>query len=487
MMQAILKQGRWPRDWKVLGLQPTPELLAVSVAYLVQGLKSQLASLAEQYYLKDLLLFSPAKAETWKVIAGLPWVVKPLYGFISDTIPILGMRRRPYLVACGLAGALSFALLGALPPTAGAALALMALGELAIAFSDVVIDGVVVERSRNESQATAGSLQSICWGSQAVGRLSSAYTSGWLIDKAGPRMALALMAIFPLAICLTAGLIREAPRITRPATPDEPAEAEAGTTRHGNEEGEGDALLAGASAGLRAAHGERERGGKGLVVHLVAQLRALGAALATPGIYLPALFLFAWTASPSAGGTMFYFYTNALKFSAEFIGRIALLDGFAQLIGVILYNKFLRKIQLRTLFFWLTLVGVAAGFTQLVLVTGLNRTLGLSDKLFVLVDSVLLTGLGRIMMMPSLVLAARICPEGVEATLYSALMSIANAAAGVGDLLGAGLTWALGITATRFDALPALVAICAVGGLLPLPLLRFVPHMSASQPAEIQL
>lgn len=43
--------------------------------------------------------------------------------------------------------------------------------------------------------------------------------------------------------------------------------------------------------------------------------------------------------------------------------------------------------------------------------TGLNRTLGLSDKLFVLVDSVLLTGLGRIMMMPSLVLAARVCPE----------------------------------------------------------------------------
>lgn len=41
------------------------------------------------------------------------------------------------------------------------------LGELAIAFSDVVIDGVVVERSRVESQAAAGSLQSICWGSQA--------------------------------------------------------------------------------------------------------------------------------------------------------------------------------------------------------------------------------------------------------------------------------------------------------------------------------
>lgn len=77
--------------------------------------------------------------------------------------------------------------------------------------------------------------------------------------------------------------------------------------------------------------------------------------------------------------------------------------------------------------------------------------------------------------------------QGVEATLYSALMSISNAAGGVGDLLGAGLTWALGITATQFDGLPALVAICALGGLLPLPLLRFVPHISAGQPAEIQL
>ena len=42
----------------------------------------------------------------------------------------------------------------------------MTSAELAIAFSDVVIDGVVVERSRGEALATAGALQSVCWGSQ---------------------------------------------------------------------------------------------------------------------------------------------------------------------------------------------------------------------------------------------------------------------------------------------------------------------------------
>ena len=42
---------------------------------------------------------------------------------------------------------------------------------------------------------------------------------------------------------------------------------------------------------------------------------------------------------------------------------------------------------------------------------GLNRRLGLDDKLFVLVDSVLVEALVRIAMMPVLLLAARICPE----------------------------------------------------------------------------
>lgn len=130
---------------------------------------------------------------------------------------------------------------------------------------------------------------------QAVGRLSSAYTSGWLIDTAGPRVALAIMAVFPLAICLTAGLIREAPRVARPATPDAPDEAQAGAPARADAEAEDAALLESGATGARSAQGAGERGGKRLAPHLLAQLRSLGTALATPGIYLPALFLFAWT------------------------------------------------------------------------------------------------------------------------------------------------------------------------------------------------
>ena len=59
-------------------------------------------------------------------------------------------------------------MLGLLPPRPLPALLCMALGELAIAFSDVVIDGVVVQLSRGEDQAASGALQSLCWGSQVT-------------------------------------------------------------------------------------------------------------------------------------------------------------------------------------------------------------------------------------------------------------------------------------------------------------------------------
>lgn len=37
-------------------------------------------------------------------LSSIPWMVKPLYGFISDSVPLFGYRRRSYLVLCGLMG-----------------------------------------------------------------------------------------------------------------------------------------------------------------------------------------------------------------------------------------------------------------------------------------------------------------------------------------------------------------------------------------------
>jgi hypothetical protein len=112
---------------------------------------------------------------------------------------------------------------------------------------------------------------------------------------------------------------------------------------------------------------------------------------------------------------------------------------------------------------------------QVMLVLGVNRQLGISDEWFCLSDEILLTVLGRLAFMPVLVLAARICPEGVEATLFATLMSVCNGGAVTGSFVGSVLTKVLGVNSQSFDQLPLLVSICAMGTLLPLPLLNLVP------------
>uniref|UniRef100_A0A061SCU3 Folate-biopterin transporter chloroplastic-like n=2 Tax=Tetraselmis sp. GSL018 TaxID=582737 RepID=A0A061SCU3_9CHLO len=127
------------------------------------------------------------------------------------------------------------------------------------------------------------------------------------------------------------------------------------------------------------------------------------------------------------------------------------------------------------MFLWATVLSATFGLTDLILVTGLNRELGLDDHLFVLGDSLLLTVLGQVSFMPVLVLATRICPEGVEATLYAALMSVLNAGSLSGQAFGAGLTKALGITSDDFSNLAPLIVVCCASSLLPLPFLRLLP------------
>lgn len=78
--------------------------------------------------------------------------------------------------------------------------------------------------------------------------------------------------------------------------------------------------------------------------------------------------------------------------------------------------------------------------------------------------------------MPVLVLAARLCPEDMEATLFATLMSVCNGGSVLGGLIGAGLTEVFGITKDRFDNLAVLIFLCNISSLLPLPLLGLLPQ-----------
>ncbi|MEL6938174.1 MAG: folate/biopterin family MFS transporter, partial [Cyanobacteria bacterium J06598_1] len=140
-----------------------------------------------------------------------------------------------------------------------------------------------------------------------------------------------------------------------------------------------------------------------------------------------------------------------------------------------------KEVSFRKIFAWSTVISAVLGMTTLILVTHLNRTLGIDDQWFSLGDSLVLTVAGQIAFMPVLVLSARLCPPGVEATLFALLMSVVNLSGLLSHELGALLTHQLGVTETDFSNLWRLVLITNLTTLLPLPLLGLLPAASATQ------
>jgi len=422
---------------KVLfGQKPSAELIAILLVYFVQGVLG-LARLAVSFFLKDELGLSPAEVSALLGIVALPWMIKPLFGFISDGLPIFGYRRRPYLVLAGVLGALSWVMLATIVHSPWAATLTIALGSLSIAVSDVIVDSLVVERARSESVSGAGSLQALCWGASAVGGLVTAYLSGWLLTKFDTRTVFEITAFFPLIMSAVAWLIAESP-VT-------------------------------------------EKSDWSIVRTQMGQLKQ---AITQKAIWMPTAFLFLWQATPTAESAFFYFSTNELGFEPEFLGRVRLVTSVAALVGIWIYQRFLKTVPFRVICGWSIVLSSALGMTMLLLVTHANRAIGIDDRWFSLGDSLVLTVMGQIAFMPVLVLAARLCPPGVEATLFALLMSVVNLAGLVSYESGAVLTHLLGVNETNFDKLWLLVLITNLSTLLPLIFLGWLPGASEALPEQ---
>ncbi len=415
----------------LFGQKLSLELSAILLVYFVQGILG-LARLAVSFFLKDDLGLTPAEVAALTGIATAPWTIKPLFGFISDGFPIWGYRRRPYLVLSGVLGACAWLAMATVVNTAWSAIAAITLSSVAVAVSDVIVDSLVVERARQESQGDAGTLQSLAWGTSALGGIITAYLGGLLLEYVGTRFVFGITATFPLIVSLVAWWIAEDP-VT-----------EASTWQ----------VISG-------------------------QIKQLKGAVTQRAIWMPALFIFLWQATPTADSAFFFFTTNDLGFQPEFLGRVRLVTSIAALLGIWVFQRFLKAVPFRVIFAWTTILATVFGFTTLLLVTHANRAIGIDDQWFSLGDSLILTVMGEIAFMPVLVLSARICPPGVEATLFALLMSVLNFAGLLSNELGAILTHWLGVTETNFERLWLLVTLTNLSTLLPLPLLFLLPQTSS--------
>jgi MFS-type transporter involved in bile tolerance (Atg22 family) len=134
--------------------------------YFVQGIVEPTDGLLSQPT-KSLLRqweHSAASAAWFAAILSLPWTIKPLYGLLTDFVPLGGSRRRNYLLlstVVAFVGMTTIYFLPLQPSLAAPLVVLLLVPAIAIAFSDVVVDALMVEVG--QPRGLTGQLQSIQW------------------------------------------------------------------------------------------------------------------------------------------------------------------------------------------------------------------------------------------------------------------------------------------------------------------------------------
>ena len=406
--------------------------ILIPFVYFIAG-ASMLAGIASTFYYKEDLGLTIVQVQFLASMSIIPWSIKPIYGLVSDRAPVFGFRRKPYLFLAGILGSVGYLSLATWVQDFRGALISVLIYAIGFALADVIVDGIVAERSR--SQKEAGKLQSICRASLLGGGLIVAYISGVLVEVIGARNVFLVTAILPLFTSVFAIIITE-------------------------------------------------EKAKKISFSAMETLKKVFGAL-NKEIVLAALFLFVWRATPSSGGALNYYVIDEFGFTPEFFGRLVVISRVMGIVGVLVFRKWLLSIPMRKLLTGIILASVILSLPSIGLVYGWYEYLGMSPQLFAIADELISAPLTEIGFLPLMVLVARICPKGIEATMFALLASIMNVGLAVSDMGGAWLVSIFDVhqatetLAANYTQIDKVLWIAILSSLLPLPLIRFVPDVRA--------
>lgn len=180
-----------------------------ALVYFNQGIGA-LTSQPLFFYLKENLGLAPPTVMYLSSVTTIPWMIKPLYGWISDTFPLFGYRRRSYLILGSMLGtgtALLIGLPAVLPLTV--LVILLVVDSLGGAMKDVAVDGIMVEEGQRHE--ITGKIQSIQWGSLTFATVITGAAGGWIAEHFDYRLSFLLVALVPAAVAGLALFYQEEP------------------------------------------------------------------------------------------------------------------------------------------------------------------------------------------------------------------------------------------------------------------------------------
>lgn len=189
-------------------------VLLFASLYFVQGMNETATGLVHQpiYSLLKQWNTNPGQLTTLVALLGWPWCCKPLFGLLSDFMPLAGYRRKSYLLATAFFTALCFCGLYALMPLpAGSRMFLMLalmVPTFAVTFADVVLDALIIETG--QPRGITARLQSVRWGASYAATILTGQVGGKLCQHHHEDWAFLICGVLAIAaLLLTVVCVRE--------------------------------------------------------------------------------------------------------------------------------------------------------------------------------------------------------------------------------------------------------------------------------------
>ena len=299
---------------------PRNLFLFFGLAYFSQGLAGTLIQQPLAYHLKSDGMPANHVAQALALVA-IPWIAKPFYGLLSDSIPLLGYRRKSYLVLATSLSTVGYLAMSQLT-TSRTILTVLFVTTLGIAAMDVLVDALMVE----EGQKTGfiGRFQGQQWTWVNIASITAAALGGWLIEVSTPveavQWAALLIAFAPLAVLTSTACFIEEPRVVT-TTP---------------------------------------------VLRSLSQHMMM--AITSRRVWVMAGFLAFWNLIPNFTLPLYYHMTDQLQFGQGFIGQLHAIGAATAALAAYLYRRYLAEtVPMRTLLTLSVALSAATAFGYMLL------------------------------------------------------------------------------------------------------------------------
>jgi predicted MFS family arabinose efflux permease len=348
-------------------------MLFFAIVYVVEGIGQARVGIIFQplnFYLKDLG-WSPVQVTAYLAVLNFPWIIKPVFGLVSDFLPLFGYRRKSYLIVASLCAIAAYAGIARMSEPADFVL-LLVLTSYAMATASTLSGALLAENSRHFRLSSMFVSQQWLWFYVAI--MASALVGGQLVERLSPLSALqvaaGIAAIAPLAVVLASLLLLDEQK--RPVNREE----------------------------------------------LRRTFQSIVEALQSRKLLLIAIFLFLFSFAPGFGTPLYYFMTDELKFSQSYIGILGSITSAGWIAGALAHRWLLRGMTSKALLYLSIALGTLSSASFLLLADELTGAIVFFANGAALMIATIAT----------LSLAADYCPRRAEGFAFAGLMSIMNLA-----------------------------------------------------------